>query len=517
MKKKKLILVAILLVITLNINYLGVAGKKVTITSKEYKVGNSSNLVLDKILSDNELKEEIPHMFNYASNGNYFVDGSGTTLNNPDYITKGLYSGVDEDGTTYYYRGDVDNNNMIFGAYDEDYYVFYHTNAIGRNSYFQSFDSCLEAGYGSCVQAKLASAGDLMYWKIVRINGDGSIRLIYDGPGYRYNSDYSSSVEATFTGVVGVVPYNLSENDPKYTGYTYDNGTASFIKKEVETWYNNTLASNPNYDKHVILGNFCSDSSGYNYNERGGYANRDRLEQYGPAKDNAPTFICPETSESYGGSYNLKVGLITADESIYAGDSASVTGNDYLNQGKYDIGYWSMTPSVFTSLSATAHVWSSSLSMIAGFSVLSGSGVRPVINLSTEGMTLEGEGTIDDPYVLVTVETSHYDGKVTIEEGSNVDDNEAFEEELDLTGNITWTSEDESIAIIENGRLYGLKEGVTTINGVRDNGITYEIEVTVTRTFINVPLNILYIGISIGAILVIIIIFYLYHKKHKRL
>lgn len=66
--------------------------------------------------------------------------------------------------------------------------------------------------------------------------------------------------------------------------------------------------------------------------------------------------------------------------------------------------------------------------------------------------------------MLVTAETSHYDGKVTIEEGSNVDDNEVFEEEVDLTGNITWTSEDESIAIIENGRLYGLKEGVTTIN-----------------------------------------------------
>ncbi len=39
-------------------------------------------------------------------------------------ITNGLYSNIDEDGTTYYYRGDIDNNNLVFGAYDEDYYVY---------------------------------------------------------------------------------------------------------------------------------------------------------------------------------------------------------------------------------------------------------------------------------------------------------------------------------------------------------------------------------------------------------
>ena len=32
-----------------------------------------------------------------------------------------------------------------------------------------------------CTPVKLASAGDKMYWKIVRVNGDGSLRLIYNG------------------------------------------------------------------------------------------------------------------------------------------------------------------------------------------------------------------------------------------------------------------------------------------------------------------------------------------------
>ena len=136
--------------------------------------------------------------------------------------------------------------------------------------------------------------------------------------------------EEEISGVVGKVPYNLerndAKNDAKYSGYTYDNGTDSFIKKEVDTWYNNTLGSNSIYDSKVILGRYCSDSSGYRYDETFGmniFSSIDRLGQvgYNFAKDNAPSFICPDTSESYGGSYRLKAGLITADELVYAGES----------------------------------------------------------------------------------------------------------------------------------------------------------------------------------------------------
>ena len=91
MRRIKKILIAVLLfVVTLNVNYLGVTDKKIVVESSEYNEGNTSNLVLNKILSDNELKTEIPHMFNYASNGNYY---------DFNYITNGLYSSSDEDGT----------------------------------------------------------------------------------------------------------------------------------------------------------------------------------------------------------------------------------------------------------------------------------------------------------------------------------------------------------------------------------------------------------------------------------
>ena len=74
-------------------------------------------------------------MFNYASNGMQYRASEA----NPDYITNGLYSSSDEDGITYYYRGDIDNNNLVFGTYDEDYYVY-----GSKEVYYQTKESCID-------------------------------------------------------------------------------------------------------------------------------------------------------------------------------------------------------------------------------------------------------------------------------------------------------------------------------------------------------------------------------------
>ena len=345
----------------------------------------------EKILEDNTLQEEKTKMFNYASNGNYT-----NSLNNPEYITNGLYSMEDEDGISYYYRGAVTNNNVRFGEYQEDYYVYDN----GHGLFYQSKSSCEEAGNSSCTQVKLASAGDKMYWKIVRVNGDGSLRLIYNGTSATpSNSDLANSY------AVGQTEYNLEKNDPKYAGYTYDNGTDSFIKKEVDTWYKNTLGKT-NYDNKVIGGRFCSDSSGYKYDEvfgSNGFASWDRLGQaYSNfAKNNAPTLKCPTTTESYGGSYRLKAGLITADELALAGESTLVVGNSYLNPGISEMYYWSMTPSGFND--AYAYAGASVLfegEVLFDTYVAFDAAVRPVINVTTENGFTSGDGTSSNPYVI---------------------------------------------------------------------------------------------------------------------
>ena len=317
---------------------------------------------------------------------------------------------------------------------------------------------------------------------------------------------------AEYSGSLGYCSYNLEFNVPKYVGYTYNNGTDSFIKEEVDTWYNNTLGSNSDYDSKVIEGRFCSDSSGYNYDGNGSFASYDRLGQvdFNFEKDNAPSFICPETNESYGGSYRLKAGLITADELVYAGESVNVTGNSYLNPGADGLSYWTMTPADF--VYGTANVWIEFNNLRSDY-VNWYHAIRPVINISTENMTLTGEGTIDNPYMLEEVKpTNSYKGKVTIEVGSSVDDIKAFEDNLDLS-NVTWTVKDESIAKIENGKIVGLNNGTTVITGVGSDGTTYEIEVTVISN--PVTNSALYIGIGLILILILGTGVYIYYRVKR--
>ena len=203
-----------------------------------------------------------------------------------------------------------------------------------------------------------------------------------------------------------LTPYNLESNDPKYAGYTYDNGVDSFIKKEVDTWYKNTLGSS-SYDSKVLGGRFCSDSSGYKPASEYGFsgidfnvfASYDRLFQSATnyAKPNAPVLNCPSTSEIYGGSYRLKAGLITADELVLAGDNPGVTTDSYLSPGKSGIEYWSMTPAGFTR--GGALVWRESDRLYAYY--VDGDGaVRPVINVTTENGFTSGDGTASSPYTI---------------------------------------------------------------------------------------------------------------------
>ena len=314
----------------------------------------------EAILANNELQEETTNMFNYASNGTYISgiseEGQPQYSTDESQVTNGLYSMEDEDGVSYYFRGNIDNNNVQFGEYTSDYYVYNY-----GSRYFQSLESCQEYN-SSCSESnrvKLASRGDKMYWKIVRVNGDGSLRLIYNGTSVNPdNSDLAHSY------AVGQVPYNLEYNDPKYAGYTYDNGVNSFIKKEVDTWYKNALG-NTAYDSKVTEGRFCSDSSGYREETAVGgnvFASFDRLAPvYGKLmglemqENVTPSLKCPSTTESYGGSYRLKAGLITADELVLGGETFGVVGNSYLNPGSSDMYYWSMSPSDFNN--DNANVW----------------------------------------------------------------------------------------------------------------------------------------------------------------
>ena len=382
------------LTFTVQVNVYGKAGDKyVPLTTRE-------------ILEDNELQEEKTQMFNYTANGTYIDNfDDWNELTNPEYVTKGLYSNVDEDGTTYYYRGNVDNNYVKFGEYKEDYYVYRYTQE-SKTYDFVTLESC-QAYRSDCSESNRVlkySKGTPMYWRIVRINGDGTLRLLYNG----------TNLEAIGQSqMVGSGAYNFNYNDPKYTGYTYDrdsNETDSNAKKDIDTWYNTALAGT-SYDKMISGGRFCSDSSGYKtapeYGNLGGdenvylYASSDRLDQasgtvaYG--KDNAPTFMCPTTSETYGGSYRLKVGLLSADEIVFSG-SVPFMGTYEDSFLTSDLHYWSMSPAYF--LGDYARVWNEGDDLNYDVNNIN-VGLRPVINVTTDNGFTSGDGTSENPYVII--------------------------------------------------------------------------------------------------------------------
>mgnify|MGYP004603182617 CR=1 FL=1 len=339
------------------------------------KVGDRVLTLAQKVLADNELQVEKAHMFNYTSNGLT----SGSTTPDSDYVTNGLYSTEDEDGTSYYYRGNVVNNNVQFGEYQEDYYVYKYD-----KQYFQSLETC-QSYNSSCSESnttkvKLASKGDKMYWKIVRINGDGSARLIYNGT--NPTATYDANDLSTWK-YVGLSSYSPS--------YKFEYGLSN-TKIEVDTWYEKSLASG-DYDKYVLLGKFCNDMSDKHLTNSSAmiyqWASNERLNNIASG-DNNPLLICPNNSDNYA----LKAGLINADEVLYAG-SISGTQSGYLTDNSTTYNFYTMTPLVSSSAAGYA-MWNEKLT---SNSILNPSAIRPVINVSGS-VTENVDGTVNNPYII---------------------------------------------------------------------------------------------------------------------
>ena len=104
----------------------------------------------------------------------------------------GLYAADDDEGESYYYRGAVRNNYVSFAGY---------------------------------------------VWRIIRRNGDGSVRMIYSG---KSTSDTGTAV------TIGNSQFNSKYWDPAYVGYKYNekfslhenNGTTGY------SWFTNTQKYN---------------------------------------------------------------------------------------------------------------------------------------------------------------------------------------------------------------------------------------------------------------------------------
>ena len=294
-----------------------------------------------------------------------------------------LYTAEDDYGTSLIFAGNIDNNWVRFAGF---------------------------------------------YWRIIRINGDGSIRMIYSG------EDTGSVTDANRTGEttqIGTSAFNEQYNDNAYVGYMY--GTAgsdtyeethanindSTIKTVLDTWYQNNLQSYA--DKISRDAGFCGDrriatsSETFWINDtKRGYGTNTTA--YAPFSrflttswdwitiSQTPTLECSQESsdlftvnESSKGNHELMypIGLITADEVVLAGGfGGTVNQSYYLYTGQTS---WTMSPSWFNNSASVFYVHSNG--NLSNWGVNNTYGVRPVINLDAN-VTLSGSGTSDDPYVV---------------------------------------------------------------------------------------------------------------------
>ena len=287
-----------------------------------------------------------------------------------DKSDKGLYQALDDYGTTYYYRGNVKNNNVYFAGY---------------------------------------------YWQIVRINGDGSIRLIYNGTQKDSEGNDQSINNKLYQ-------FNNVYNDPTYVGYMYGNSdstifdevhnntNSSKIKITIENWYKTNI-EDKGYSQYInATVGFCGDrtissGNGISNTVTTNFGAYERLQQ------DTAQFTCPNVerdlytdhSSSIGNkALTYPVGLITSDELIFAG-----MRNEYTNKLSWiysSVNFWTMSPSIFNTSYAMSRIFyqiSTGRVHIHGWptSLLS---VRPVINLKKDVKISGGIGTSNNPYVVDT-------------------------------------------------------------------------------------------------------------------
>ena len=254
------------------------------------------------------------------------------------------------------------------------------------------------------------------YWRIIRTNHDGSIKLLYAG----------TSPDTT-SGYIGTSAFNSTDRDPMYVGYKYGttgslennrlNTNDSTIKTYVDNWYKNNLTAYTKYisteavycnDRELASGSTYSTGSSFNYAPYG------RL-----ATNKTPTYNCANIKDAFSGSNSeakltYPIGLMTIDEIAYAGGKAftdlpSPYAWYYLNSvggsitGSTSWSWYVLSPFGWTG--SFSFVWGIGDPRVPGRLFDSGAdggaAVRPVLSLKFCIKYSTGNGTPETPYEIV--------------------------------------------------------------------------------------------------------------------
>mgnify|MGYP005774663591 FL=1 len=237
------------------------------------------------------------------------------------------------------------------------------------------------------------------YWRIIRINGDGSIRMIYQGV-----NDSPTPDAGNMTGEgtqIGTSAFNTSANHKTYVGLVYNEtsqhgyGTNSTVMNRLNDWYNSNLT---NYEEKYIdtETGFCSDRNMAN----GSIFNDNGILYYAPSERSYAnaSLNCNELDILSQDNKKLpnSIGLLTSDEYLLASNT------DDTNYLMVEIDYWTMSPHDFSASGSAGifTVWS--MAKIMGVNDTDDHlGVRPVINVKAD-VQITGTGSQTDPFKVAT-------------------------------------------------------------------------------------------------------------------
>ena len=324
----------------------------------------------DRILALNEVK--IP------------ITTPGAAISTADEAL--LASAEDDYGTSYYFRGAVTNNYVEFA------------------------NKC---------------------WRIVRVGGDGSVKLILhnDNPTGAANpcasaNNSASAAFARYSGETYKSAFNTNYNDNAYVGFKYGtvgasdyapthaNTNNSTILTNLETWYNNN-DNFKKYEKVIADTVWCNDKTNvtdtsydpWNITPNGlGYAKN--VTYYG-----ATQRLVSKSNSSGGTGPSLKcngelskitskVGLITADELAFAGYAYDLNNTTtYLQENATDTYWWSLSPNSFDGVGAGVWYVSGGKGNFGNSGVNGTRGVRPSISLKPS-TNVTGDGTSSSPFII---------------------------------------------------------------------------------------------------------------------
>ena len=385
----------------------------------------NDNGTLKKAIIDNAL---LGKSTTYGSEVTTFTSASGEN-------ERVLNTAPDDYGTSYYYRGNVVDNYVKFAnlTYKKDLFTGDHMYA-SYNYEYTSLDKCQstsEVEKGSCRQTH--KKGDSILWRIVRINGDGSIRLVLD------DDARDSNEQIIKTG------FNSNTDDNAYIGYmygtagsttyeaTHENINDSAIKTAVDKWYEDNLKTN--YANYLADTLFCNDKTlasnviiggetqlGYGTNSTY-YALAERIgtSQTTDITTAKPTFKCAENANNNysrftvsetillngnktNGNLTYSIGLLTADEIVYAGAYKSISNKSYyLYNSSITNSWWNLSPYQFISwdlLVLGVNLKNGEFQMSPSTYGTIGGGFRPSINLKSDLLISGGDGTKENPYVI---------------------------------------------------------------------------------------------------------------------